>query len=163
MVTEADFAAATRLRLPTRYAFQNRDGVVDASCIGRASAAYPATVVAHRSRGPNFKRLKATTEDGVVYAIDLMVNGFDFTDLAPAGVLRGTDGEVNGDVINQVSDDVSVSAKGTVYTRVSDDTVVGSDGSLFTSLGDTSSDGSIRTGNIAREEAQSSMRILIGS
>lgn len=55
----------------------------------------------------------------------------------------------NGDVINQVSDDVSVSAKGTVYTRVSDNTVVGTDGSLFTSLGDTSSDGSIRSGNIA--------------
>ena len=103
MVTEADFAAATRLRLPTRYAFQNRDGVVDASCIGRASAVYPATVVAHRSRGPNFKRLKATTEDGAVYAIDLMVNGFDFTDLAPAGVLRGTDGEVI-DGILEVSD-----------------------------------------------------------
>ncbi len=56
----------------------------------------------------------------------------------------------NGDVINQVSDDVSVSSKGTVYTRVSDNTVVGSDGSLFTSMGDSmSSDGSIRTGNIA--------------
>lgn len=103
MVTEADFAAATRLRLPTRYAFQNRDGVIDASCIGRASAVYPATVVAYRSRGPNFKRLKATTEDGAVYAIDLMVNRFDFTDLAPAGVLRGTDGEVI-DGILEVSD-----------------------------------------------------------
>lgn len=56
----------------------------------------------------------------------------------------------NGDVINQVSDDVSVSSKGTVYTRVSDNTVVGSDGSLFTSLGESmSSDGSIRTGDIA--------------
>ena len=56
----------------------------------------------------------------------------------------------NGDVINQVSDDLSVSSKGTVYNRVSDNTVVGSDGSLFTSLGDSmSSDGSIRTGNIA--------------
>jgi hypothetical protein len=56
----------------------------------------------------------------------------------------------NGDVINQVSDDVSVSTKGTVYTRVSDNTVVGSDGSLFTSLGDSmSSDGSIRTGDVA--------------
>ena len=55
----------------------------------------------------------------------------------------------NGDVINQVSDDISVSAKGMVYTRVSDNTVVGSDGSLFTSLGNSSSDGSIRTGNIA--------------
>jgi len=54
------------------------------------------------------------------------------------------------DVINQVSDDVSVSAKGTVYTRVSDNTVVGSDGSLFTNLGDSmSSDGGIRTDNIA--------------
>ena len=39
---------------------------------------------------------------------------------------------------------------GMVYTRVSDNTVVGSDGSLFTSLGDSmSSDGSIRTSNIA--------------
>jgi hypothetical protein len=56
----------------------------------------------------------------------------------------------NGDVINQVSDDVSISTRGTVYTRVSDNTVVGSDGSLFTSLGDSmSSDGSIRTGDIA--------------
>ena len=56
----------------------------------------------------------------------------------------------NGDVINQVSEDLSVSTKGTVYTRVSDNTVVGSDGSLFTSLGDSmSSDGSIRTGDIA--------------
>ena len=56
----------------------------------------------------------------------------------------------NGDVINQVSDDLSVSSKGTVYNRVSDNTVVGSDGSLFTSLGDSmSSDGSIRTGDIA--------------
>jgi hypothetical protein len=56
----------------------------------------------------------------------------------------------SGDVINHVSDDVSVSAKGMVYTRVSDNTVVGSDGSLFTSLGDSmSSDGSIRTNNIA--------------
>ncbi len=56
----------------------------------------------------------------------------------------------NGDVINQVSDDLSVSSKGTVYTRVSDNTLVGSDGSLFTSLGDSmSSDGSIRTGDIA--------------
>lgn len=94
MVTEADFVAATRIRLPTKYAFQNRDGVIDASCVGRASAVCAATIVAHRSRGPNFKRLRATTEDGAVYAIDLMVNSFDFTDLAPAGVLRGTDGEV---------------------------------------------------------------------
>jgi hypothetical protein len=56
----------------------------------------------------------------------------------------------NGDVINQVSDDISISSKGNVYTRLSDNTVVGSDGSLFTSLGDSmSSDGSIRTGDIA--------------
>ena len=56
----------------------------------------------------------------------------------------------SGDVINQVSDDVSVSSKGTLYTRVSGNTVVGSDGSLYNSLGDSmSSDGSIRTGDIA--------------
>lgn len=99
MVTEADFVAATGLRLPTRYAFQYRDGILDASCIGRAGAVYLATVAPHRSRGPNFKRLKATTEDGNVYAIDLMVNGFDFTDLAPAGVLRGTDAEVKDGIL----------------------------------------------------------------
>lgn len=55
-----------------------------------------------------------------------------------------------GEVINQVSDDLTVSTNGTVYNRVSDNTVVGSDGSVFTSLGDSmSSDGSIRTGNVA--------------
>lgn len=55
-----------------------------------------------------------------------------------------------GEVINQVDDDISVSTKGTVYNRVSDNTVVGSDGSVFTSIGDfMSSDGSIRTGDIA--------------
>lgn len=56
----------------------------------------------------------------------------------------------NGEVINRVDDDVSVSTKGTIYNRVSDNTVVGSDGSVFTSIGDSmSSDGSIRTGDIA--------------
>ena len=55
-----------------------------------------------------------------------------------------------GEVINQVSDDVSVSTSGTVYTRAGDNTVVGSDGSVFTSIGGSmSSDGSLRTGNIA--------------
>lgn len=55
-----------------------------------------------------------------------------------------------GEVINQVDEDVRVSSKGTVYNRVSDNTVVGSDGSVFTSIGDSmSSDGSIRTGDIA--------------
>ena len=55
-----------------------------------------------------------------------------------------------GEVINQVTEDVSVSGKGMVYNRVSDNTVVGSDGSVFTSIGDSmSSDGSIRTGDIA--------------
>jgi hypothetical protein len=56
----------------------------------------------------------------------------------------------SGEVINKVSDDVSVSTNGTVYTRTGGNTVVGSDGSLFTNIGDSmSSDGSIRTGNIA--------------
>lgn len=55
-----------------------------------------------------------------------------------------------GEVINQVSDDVSVSTNGTVYTRTSDTTVVGSDGSLFTAIGGgMSSDGSLRSGDIA--------------
>ena len=56
----------------------------------------------------------------------------------------------SGEVITQVSDDVSISSRGTIYTRVGDSTVVGSDGSLFTSLGDSmSSDGSVRTGDVA--------------
>lgn len=55
-----------------------------------------------------------------------------------------------GEVINQVSDDVSVSTDGTVYTRTGSNTVMGTDGSLYTGMGDSmSSDGSIRTGNIA--------------
>ena len=55
-----------------------------------------------------------------------------------------------GEIINQVTDDVSISSNGTVYTRAGDATVVGSDGSLYTDLGSSmSSDGSIRTGNIA--------------
>ena len=78
------------------------------------------------------------------------------------GISDGNSGEIftkvsdqtwvstKGEVINQVGDDVSVSTKGTVYNRVSDNTVVGSDGSVFTSIGDSmSSDGSIRTGDIA--------------
>lgn len=55
-----------------------------------------------------------------------------------------------GEVITQVSDEVSVSTKGTVYTKIGSNTVMGSDGSLFTGLGESmSSDGSIRTGNVA--------------
>ena len=55
-----------------------------------------------------------------------------------------------GEVISQVGDDVSVSTKGTVYNRVSENTVVGSDGSVFMDIGGPmSSDGSLRTGNIA--------------
>ncbi|WP_423453767.1 hypothetical protein [Ottowia sp. VDI28] len=87
---EADIAAATHIRLPTRFAYQNRNGVVDASCIAQASKVHDATITSYRTRGPNFKRLKATTTDGVTYVVDLVSNSFDFTDLAPTGVIRGT-------------------------------------------------------------------------
>ncbi|MFM2035347.1 MAG: hypothetical protein RL459_612 [Pseudomonadota bacterium] len=53
-----------------------------------------------------------------------------------------------GETINRISDDMSVSSRGVVYTRMGDNTV-GSDGSLFTSLGQASSDGSLRIGNTA--------------
>lgn len=91
MVTEADIAATTHIRLPIKFAYQNRDGAIDASCIARASEVCSATITPHRSRGPNFKRLKAVTADGSTYAVDVVINGFDFTDLAPTGVIRGTD------------------------------------------------------------------------
>jgi superfamily II DNA or RNA helicase len=90
MVTEADIAAATNIRLPTRFSYQNRNGVVDASCIAQASEVLDATITSYRSRGPNIKRLKAVTTDGANYVVDLVSNSFDFTDLAPTGVIRGT-------------------------------------------------------------------------
>lgn len=94
MVTEVDIAAATRFRLPTKYAYWNRDGVIDASCIERPHEIHEATIVPYRSRGPDFKRLKASTADGSVYVVDLLVNSFDFTDLALSGVIRGSIGAV---------------------------------------------------------------------
>ena len=90
MVMEADIAAATHIRLPTRFAYQNRNGVVDASCIAQASEVHDATITSYRTRGPNFRRLKAATTDGATYVVDLVGNSFDFTDLAPTGVIRGT-------------------------------------------------------------------------
>jgi superfamily II DNA or RNA helicase len=94
MVTEADIAAATHIRLPTKYAYRNRDGVIETSCIARASEVHEATITPHRSRGPDFKRLRASTADGAIYAVDLVLNSFDFTDLAPDGVIRGASGAV---------------------------------------------------------------------
>lgn len=99
MVTEVDITAATQFRLPTKYAYWNRDGVIDASCIERVNGFQHATIVPHRSRGPDFKRLMATTADGSIYAVDLLGNSFDFTDLAPVGVIRGTSCAVIGGVL----------------------------------------------------------------
>jgi len=91
MVTEADIAAATYIRLPVKFSYQYRDGAIDASCIARASEIHAATITPHKSRGPNFKRLKAVTENGSTYAVDVIIKSFDFTDLAPTGVIRGAD------------------------------------------------------------------------
>lgn len=99
MVTDADIAAATHIRLPTRFAYQNRNGVVDASCIAQASQIYEASITSYRSRGPNFKRLKANTTDGSTYVVDLVSNSFDVTDLAPTDVIRGADAAVVGGVL----------------------------------------------------------------
>ena len=99
MITEADIAATTHIRLPTRFAYQNRNGAVDASCIARASEVHDATITSYRSRGPNFKRLKAATTDGAIYVVDLISNSFDYTELAPTGVIRGTDSAVVNGVL----------------------------------------------------------------
>ena len=53
-----------------------------------------------------------------------------------------------GETIQQVSDNTSVSSDGTTYTRIGS-TTVGSDGSMFTQMGSFSTDGSARMGGTA--------------
>lgn len=54
----------------------------------------------------------------------------------------------NGDTIQKVSDNTSISSDGTTYTKMGN-TTIGSDGSFFTQMGDFSSDGSTRMGDTA--------------
>jgi len=53
-----------------------------------------------------------------------------------------------GETIQQISDNTSVSSDGTTYTRMGS-TTVGSDGSMFTQMGSFSTDGSTRMGSMA--------------
>ena len=53
-----------------------------------------------------------------------------------------------GETIQQVSDNTSVSSDGITYTRMGS-TTVGSDGSMFTQMGNFSTDGSTRMGGTA--------------
>jgi hypothetical protein len=53
-----------------------------------------------------------------------------------------------GETIQRVSDNVSVSSNGTTYTRMGS-TTAGSDGSIFTQMGSFSSDGSNKMDNTA--------------
>jgi len=53
-----------------------------------------------------------------------------------------------GETIQRVSDNTSVSSDGTTYTRMGS-TTVGSDGSMFTQMGSFSTDGSTRMGSTA--------------
>ena len=53
-----------------------------------------------------------------------------------------------GETIQRVSDNTSVSSDGTTYTRLGS-TTVGSDGSTFTQMGSFSTDGSTRMGRTA--------------
>jgi len=53
-----------------------------------------------------------------------------------------------GETIQRVSDNISVSSDGTTYTRMGS-TTVGSDGSMFTQMGSFSTDGSTRMGSSA--------------
>ena len=52
----------------------------------------------------------------------------------------------DGETIQRVSNNTSVSSDGTTYTRMSS-TTVGSDGSMFTQMGCFSTDGSSRIGS----------------
>jgi len=54
----------------------------------------------------------------------------------------------NGETIQQVSDNTSVSSYGITYTRTGS-TTAGSDGSMFTQLVNFSTDGSTRMGSTA--------------
>lgn len=99
MLTEANIATATHIRLPTRFAYQNRDGTLDVSCLAQTSELHSAVITSYRSRGPDFKRLKATVANGATYVVDLVSNSFDFSDLAPAGVIRGTGAAVVNGVL----------------------------------------------------------------
>jgi len=54
----------------------------------------------------------------------------------------------DGDTIQRVSDNTSVSSDGTTYTRMGS-TTVGSDGSMFTQMGSFSTDGSTKMGSTA--------------
>ncbi len=53
-----------------------------------------------------------------------------------------------GETIQRISDNTSVSSDGTTYTRMGS-TTVGSDGSTFTQMGSFSTDGSTRIGSTA--------------
>jgi hypothetical protein len=53
-----------------------------------------------------------------------------------------------GETIQRVSDNTSVSSDGITYTRMGS-TTVGSDGSMFTQMGNFSTDGSVRMGSSA--------------
>jgi len=53
-----------------------------------------------------------------------------------------------GETIQRVSDNTSVSSYGTTYTRMGS-TTVGSDGSTFTQMGSFSTDGGTRMGSTA--------------
>lgn len=53
-----------------------------------------------------------------------------------------------GENIQRISNNTSVSSDGTTYTRMGS-TTVGSDGSTFTQMGSFSTDGSTRMGNTA--------------
>lgn len=99
MVTEAEIARVTRIRLPVRYAFLSGDGVLEVSCLENQSSVVEATVSAFRSRGPNFRRLSATTTTGLVYGLDFAANITDFSSVNPVAVLRGKNLSVDGDLL----------------------------------------------------------------
>ncbi len=99
MVTEMEIAAATHIRLPVRFSYKNRNATIDAYCIAHETEDHAATITSYRSRGPDFRRLKAVTDSGSVYVIDFVNNNLDCTDLAPEGVIRGSDSRISGGLL----------------------------------------------------------------
>lgn len=89
MVTEAETQQITHIRVPTRYAFRTTDGTLEVTSIAEVAVSVEATVVPFRSRGPNFRRFVATTTGGKVYGLDLGPTLTDFTEVNPAGTIRG--------------------------------------------------------------------------
>jgi hypothetical protein len=88
MLTNAQIAQVNCIRMPIRYALRIDGRPLSLSCIDAPSSVEEVTLIPHRSRGPNHRRLAATTTAGDVYGIDCVSNAFDYADINAVGVVR---------------------------------------------------------------------------